>query len=168
MMCLVFKTLIWILFAYNHLIIKNNSLFIIYAQRSVGAFSKEQVKVTSSAKRVNLKNRELYGKSLMKFKNNNGPDIQPCGTSQSIKRRSEMSSLMDTYCSLLDKYNQNQLKAIPRTPYERRFLRRILWSSQSIAFEKLRKIESTTEKLSRISLMNCRVLDTVVEVEFFF
>ena len=114
-MYLLFETLTLILFAFNHLPIDNNSLFIIYAIRSVGAFLNEQVKVLSSAKRVNLKNLELFGKSFMKIINN-------VGTPQSSKRRSEFLSLMDTYCSLLDKYDLNQLKAIPRTLYEINFL----------------------------------------------
>ena len=126
MMYLLFETLTIILFAFNYLFIDNNSLFIINAIRSVGVFLNEQVNVLSSAKRVNLKNLELFGKSFMKIKNNNGAIIEPCWTPQSIKRRSEMLSLMDKHCSLLDKYDQKKLKAIPRAPYDINFLRRIL------------------------------------------
>ena len=118
MMYLFFETLILILFAFNHLFIDNKSLFITFTIRSVGVFLKEQVKVLSSAKRLNWNWLELLEKSFMRIKTNKGTGINPCRTPQSINRRSEIWSLMDTYCFLLDKYDRNQLEAIPETPYE--------------------------------------------------
>ena len=82
-------------------------------------------------------------KSFMKIINNKGPSIDPCQRPQSIHRRSEILSLLDTCCCLSDKYDRNQLKAIPRTQYEINFWRRILWSTQSNALQKSRNIEAT-------------------------
>ena len=114
MMYLLSETLTLLLFAFDHLFFQNTSLFIRYAIRSVGVFLKEQVKVLSSKNRVILKNLELFGKSFMKIKNKKGPHIKPCETPPSIKRRSEILSLKDTYFSLLDKHDLNQLKARPQ------------------------------------------------------
>ena len=69
-------------------------------------------------------------------KNNKGPNIEPYGTPQSIERRSVFSSLLDTFLSVLDKYDLNQLKAVPQTPLEISCLTRILRCTQSNAFEK--------------------------------
>ena len=69
----------------------------------------EQVKVLSSAKRVNFKKPELFGKSFMEIKNNTESSIDPCGTPHSISRRSEILSLKDTYFGLLDKYHTLKL-----------------------------------------------------------
>ena len=76
-------------------------------------------------------NVKLFGKPIMKNKNNKGPEIGPCETSESIRQLSEILSLSDTFCSLLDKYDLNQLEAKPLTPYEDSFLRRILRSTQN-------------------------------------
>ena len=67
-MYLLFETLTLILLAFSHLFININSLFIIFAIRSVVMLLNEEVKVLSSAKIVNLKKLELFGKSLMKIK----------------------------------------------------------------------------------------------------
>ena len=68
MMHLIFETLTLVFFAFSHLFIKINFLFKIFAMRSVGVFFNEQVKVLSSAKTVNLKKLELFGKSFIKIK----------------------------------------------------------------------------------------------------
>ena len=72
-MYLFFETLTLILFASNYIYVDTNSLFIIYAIRSVDVFLNEEVRVLSSAERVNLKNLEIFGKAFMKIKNNKRP-----------------------------------------------------------------------------------------------
>ena len=93
-----------------------------------------------------------YWKTNHENQNHKGPEIEPCGTPQSIKRLSAILSMKGTFCTPLDKYDLNQIKAIPQTPYEESFSRRILWCTQNqMLLENSRKIETKTGPLSRLS-----------------
>ena len=52
----------------------------------------------------------------MKIKNRRGPKIDPYGTSHWITLGFESTLFIDSYYSLLVRYERNQSKAIPYTP----------------------------------------------------
>ena len=84
-----------------------------------------------------------FGKSLMTIKKCSGLKIEPWETPQSTERRSENLLLKVTYCCLFARYELNQSKAIPRTPYTLNLCNKISWYTQSKALEKSRNIETT-------------------------
>ena len=100
-------------------------------------------RVLSSAKSVNLKTIEQLGKSFINIINNNEPRMEPWGTPRSIKQSSEFSPLRDTYCCLPVKYDWNQLRATPRTPYTPILSSNKLWSTQSNALLKSRNVATS-------------------------
>ena len=61
---------------------------------------KLEVKVLSSAKRVNLTKFEHVDKSLMNIRNRRGPSMGPHGTPDVIEQRWEMCPFKDTNCLL--------------------------------------------------------------------
>ena len=97
------------MFAFNHLFIKINSLFIILVIRSLGVFLNEQVNVLSSMNRVNLKKLEIFRKSFMKIKSNEGPSIDHCRTPQSINRRSDFLSLINMTQTTSKQYYEHHM-----------------------------------------------------------
>ena len=66
--------------------------------------------------------------------------IELWGTLQSTERHSDILLLKVTFCSLLVRYNLNQFKATPRTPYIFTQCNRFSCFTQSKALEQSRNI----------------------------
>ena len=88
-MKLHFSVFTLILFAEIQLKIFESSLLKIVDIEGVASFLNLQESVLSSANKVNLKKLEQFGKSLIKIRKSSGPRIEPWGTPQSTKRRSD-------------------------------------------------------------------------------
>ena len=57
------------------------------------------------------------GRSLIKIMNNNGPNMDPCGTPNTIGNNVEAALPILTNCFLEDKYDWNISKDLPLIPY---------------------------------------------------
>ena len=52
--------------------------------------------------------------SLMKIRNNKGPNTDPCGTPYAlVSLKFEITPLVVVYCLLYDKYDSNHFRALP-------------------------------------------------------
>ena len=108
-MKLLLLALSLILFRDNHLSTSKSSFSSSALIIRVFEWSKEHVRVLSSANRVNLKNFEHSGKSLMKIRNKRGPNVDPCGTPYAIFSSDDTTLLVTTCCFLFCKYEKNSL-----------------------------------------------------------
>ena len=93
---------------------------------------------------MNLKKSVESGKSFIKIKNSIGPKMDPCGTPCVTDFKSESVSLIYTNCLRSDRYELNQSFETPRKPYLQSFDKRSLWSMQSNALLKSKKMDKTT------------------------
>ena len=107
----LYETAIWwllwvltlILFTFSRWLIVSKFPLIESVMLSIGMFLKLQVEVRSSAKRVNLKKIEHFGKSLMNMRKSRGPSIEPRGTPDLIVESCELWPFNDINCFLSDK-----------------------------------------------------------------
>ena len=64
--------------------------------------------------------------SLIKIRNNKGPNTDPCGTPYfPVSPKSEFIPLVVVCCFLFDKYDSNHLRTLPLAPKYRNFDNRI-------------------------------------------
>ena len=95
-----------ILLLTSHLFTGNNSEFTVRATNHSSSFENEHDNVLSSANKVYLKKIIAYSKVIYKNKKK-GPKMEPCGTPWIIVIFSESKLLIETYCFLSDKYEEN-------------------------------------------------------------